>query len=302
MQRSGVVVFETQHRHRDGHVFPVEISACGIDLDGKRFAYASSRDISARKRDEADLALRSAALDVAANAIVITDGAGKIEWANHAFVTLTGYGLEEAVGRTPGELLKSGRHDRAFYQQLWNTISSGHVWHGEIVNRHKDGSCFDEEMTITPLTDASGKIAHFIAVKQDITRRKLLEEQFRQAQKMESVGRLAGGVAHDFNNMLGVILGHADWPCSRLDPASRCTRTCSRSSDAAEAVRRPDAATAHLCAPAGRRAAERGPERDRADALRMLRRMIGENIDGQVAARTRVSGRSSWTRRRSTRS
>ena len=65
-------------------------------------------------------------------------------------------------------------------------------------------------MTITPLADASGKIAHFIAVKQDITRRKLLEEQFRQVQKMESVGRLAGGVAHDFNNMLGVILGHTE--------------------------------------------------------------------------------------------
>jgi PAS domain S-box-containing protein len=288
MSGSGVVVFETQHRHRDGHVFPVEISVCGIELDGTRLAYASSRDITARKRAEADLALRSAALDVAANVIVITDGAGVIEWANHAFATVTGYAVEEAVGRTPGDLLKSGRHDRAFYQQLWNTISTGHVWHGEIVNRHKDGSLFDEEMTITPLADASGKIAHFIAVKQDITRRKLLEEQFRQVQKMESVGRLAGGVAHDFNNMLGVILGHTELALRQLNHTQPLHGDLVEIQQAAE---RSTALTRQLLTFARREVVV--PQsvdlnETVTNALRMLRRMIGEDIDVKWRPHTRL--------------
>ena len=158
-----------------------------------------------RERVEARLRLQSGALEAAANAIVITDSKGVIEWVNAAFTTFTGYSVAEAIGKTPS-LLKSGKHDEKFYQDLWNTITAGKVWHGELINRRKDGTFYTEEMTITPMKDSQGGVTHFIAVKQDITARKLLEAQFLRAQRMESVGTLAGGIAHDLNNVLGPIL------------------------------------------------------------------------------------------------
>ncbi len=164
-------------------------------------------DITERKQSEAALRLKSAALEAAANAIVITDRAGVIEWANAAFTTYTGYSAAEVIGQNP-KLLKSGKHDAAFYRALWETVRAGEVWQGELINRRKDGSLYPEDMTITPLKDERGAITHFIAVKQDITKRKTLEEQYHQAQKMEAFGQLAGGVAHDFNNMLAVIMGN----------------------------------------------------------------------------------------------
>src|SRR5437870_13289809 len=90
----------------------------------------------------------SAALEAAANGIVITDAEGTIEWVNPAFTAMTGYSLDEAVGRTP-RILKSGQHDPAFYQDLWATVLDGRVWRHEIVNRRKDGTCYHEEQTIT---------------------------------------------------------------------------------------------------------------------------------------------------------
>jgi PAS domain S-box-containing protein len=162
-------------------------------------------DITERKKAEEHLKLISSALQVAANAIVITDGNGVIEWVNNAFTTLTGYGVLEAVDKKTS-LLRSGKHDEEFYRNLWATVSAGKVWQGEMINRRKDGALYTEEMTITPIMDSQGGIAHFIAIKQDITARRLLEAQFLRAQRMESVGTLAGGIAHDLNNVLGPIL------------------------------------------------------------------------------------------------
>ena len=136
-------------------------------------------DITKSKRIEEQLLLQSAALDAAANAIVITDHNGMIRWVNQAFTLLTGYTSAEAVGRNPRELVKSDKQDAAFYKHLWNTILAGEVWHGELINRRKDGSTYIEEQTITPLRNAFGKVTHFIAVKQDITERKLADEELR---------------------------------------------------------------------------------------------------------------------------
>jgi PAS domain S-box-containing protein len=122
------------------------------------------------------------ALEAAANGIVITDNEGVIVWANDAFTTLTGYSVAEAVGKKPS-LLKSGKHERAVYKNLWDTILAGRVWHGEIINRRKDGTFYTEEMTITPLKDSLGKIAHFVAVKQDVTERKRIEQALEEAQR-----------------------------------------------------------------------------------------------------------------------
>ena len=113
-------------------------------------------------------------MEAAANAIVITDQAGTIQSVNPAFTTLTGYTAQEAVGKTP-RILKSGSHDEAFYRNLWQTVSSGQVWSGELTNRRKDGSLYSEEMMITPLRNADGVIARYIAIKQDITERKRVE-------------------------------------------------------------------------------------------------------------------------------
>src|ERR1039458_645633 len=105
---------------------------------------------------EEKLRLQSAALEAAAIAIVITDPEATILWVNSAFTTLTGYTAEEAVGQNP-RVLRSGKHDQPFYANLWNTILAGKVWHGELTNRRKDGTPYDEEMTITPVPDESGR-------------------------------------------------------------------------------------------------------------------------------------------------
>jgi len=134
--------------------------------------------------------LLDAALKSAHNGIVITDRNGVIEWANPAMLRLTGYSLEETLGQG-ASLLGSGEQDAEFYEKLWATILSGAVWHGDLVNRRKDGSYYHEEMTITPVMDDNGAINHFIAVKQDITERKQLEENLQLLATTDSLTGVA---------------------------------------------------------------------------------------------------------------
>ncbi len=126
------------------------------------------------------LRLQSAALEAADNGIIITDPDGIIQWVNPAFTRLSGYTAEEAVGQST-RILKSGKQDPSYYRQLWETIISGKVWRGELINRRKDASHYTEEMTITPVLDAEGNISHFISIKQDITARKIAEEKLQEA-------------------------------------------------------------------------------------------------------------------------
>jgi len=122
-------------------------------------------------RTDAELASLLAAIEQAAEAIVITDTHAVIRYVNPAFTKITGYLAEEAVGQNP-RMLKSGSQDPAYYKHLWDTIRAGRVWHGELVNRRKDGTFYTEEMTVTPVLDADGAIIQYIAIKQDITDRK----------------------------------------------------------------------------------------------------------------------------------
>lgn len=133
-------------------------------------------DLAARKAIEAQLRVRAAALEAAHNGIAIVARDGKIQWVNPAFTRLTGYASDEVVGKNP-RLLKSGRHDEAFYRALWGTVASGKVWEGQMVNRRKDGTLYDEEQTITPVPDASGKITHFVAIKLDVSARLAAERE-----------------------------------------------------------------------------------------------------------------------------
>lgn len=134
--------------------------------------------------------LHDAALAAAANAIFIADRQAVIQWANPAFSKLSGYTLEETVGSHISDLIKSGEQSPDFYEKLWKIILGGRVWHGEIVNRRKDGSIYHEEMTVTPVRIDSDEITHFIAVKQDISERKRVEAQIHDLAFYDALTRL----------------------------------------------------------------------------------------------------------------
>jgi len=166
---------EVHGRRQDGREVPLEISLATWKTEVGTFYTCIVRDISERKQAEERLRLQSAALESAANAILVADRQGRIIWVNPAFTRLTGYTQDEVLGQNP-RLLKSSQHDQPFYQNLWETILSGQVWHGKIINRRKDGSLYTEEQTITPVRGVGGEIDHFIAIKLDVTERKWAEE------------------------------------------------------------------------------------------------------------------------------
>jgi PAS domain S-box-containing protein len=167
------------------------------------------RDITQQRKLELEMLKLSQALRQLFDAVMITDINGNIEYVNPAFEKMTGYTLMEVIGKNP-RILKSGKHDKKFFEDMWRTIKQGKVWRGELINRRKNGELYYEEMTISPLVDSDGNITHFIAIKRDITESKLIESQIMQVQKLESIGSIAGGIAHDFNNILTSILTSLD--------------------------------------------------------------------------------------------
>ena len=118
------------------------------------------------------------AVEQSADAILISDTSGKIRYVNPAFTAMTGYSREEVAGQCPS-ILKSGRQSAEFYKELWDTIASGLVWHGELINRRKDGTLYTEEMRITPVRDSNREIVSYIAIKQDVTARRAAEDAKR---------------------------------------------------------------------------------------------------------------------------
>ena len=207
--------FEFRFRKKSGEIGTGLLSGEWIELDGKRFAVSATIDITEQKKAEESARSLVTAIEQAGETIVITDLDGTIRYCNPAFEKITGYSKEEAIGRSPN-LLKSGKHDGEFYAQMWATIQRGQVWTGRLINKKKDGSFYEEDATISPIRNESSEITGFVAVKRDVTERLQLERQFFQAQKLESIGRLAGGMAHDFNNLLTAINGYSDLLLARL--------------------------------------------------------------------------------------
>ena len=202
----------------DGNPIAVEFVSNVYLVDHSKVIQCNIRDITARKRADAERKRLLAAIEQAGEGIVMTDAQGNIEFVNPAFEQMTGYSQNEILGRNP-RILKSGNHDEPFYRDLWETISNGRTWAGRMINKRKDEKLYTEETTISPVREASGRIVNYVAVKRDITEQLRLAAQFQQAQKMEAVGLLAGGVAHDYNNMLSVIIGYAELALEKVGPA-----------------------------------------------------------------------------------
>jgi len=202
VKRSGVEVWE---RWTDRGIFDdsgelIEVQAVG-------------RNITERKLAERDIYLQNAALEAAANAISITDAEGEITWVNPSFTRLTGFSYDEVVGNKPS-VLKSGKHDDSFYKEMWDTIKAGKVWRGEIINKHKDGELYSEEMTITPVRDELGEILRFIAIKQDISQRKQAEEDLRDAREAAEEANQAksdflANMSHEIRTPMNAVIGMA---------------------------------------------------------------------------------------------
>ena len=191
-----------------------------------------------RRRAEAERASLAAAVEQTAEEILITDAEGNIQYCNPAFERLTGYSRGEVIGKNP-RFLKSDEHGDQFYRDLWATIAFGGIWAGSFTNRKKDGSLYHAEGTISPIHDASGNLSGFVSATRDVTGRLRMEDQLRQAQKMEGIGRLAGGVAHDFNNLLTVIAGYSGLLEEKLsgdDPRLEYARQITRASGQATSL------------------------------------------------------------------
>ncbi len=235
-------------------------------------------DITKRKQDEANLKRLQVAIEQAGEVVVITDAEGIIQYTNPAFERSTGYTLEEAHLQNP-RLLKSGLQDEAFYKNLWETISSGHTWTGRMVNKSKNGSLYTEEATISPVFNAERQIINYVAIKRDITAQLKLEEQYLQAQKMESVGRLTGGVAHDFNNILAVIIGYTEIAMEQVNPDEKLHSDLEKIHEAAN--RSADIIRQLLAFSRKQTIAPKVIDLNDAieGMLKMLRHLIGEDID-----------------------
>jgi two-component system, cell cycle sensor histidine kinase and response regulator CckA len=172
---------------------------------------ALARNCKERQRQSTEDLLRKLrhTVEQSPDLVMITNRSGVLEYVNSAFETVTGYSREEVVGETLG-ILKSEQQAGELYEEMWDTVVSGNVFHGIVLNRKKNGENFILEKTITPLRNSEGELTHFISTGRDITTQRRLELQLQQAQKMDGIGRLAGGVAHDFNNLLMVISAYAE--------------------------------------------------------------------------------------------
>jgi PAS domain S-box-containing protein len=180
-------------------------------------------DISDRVMQEQEIKKLQLAIEQIPLSIVITNAEGIIEYVNPYFSELTGYSAEEAKGNNP-RILNAGKLEPAFYKALWKSIAAGKDWEGEFINKKKDGTLYWESATICPIRDHRGNISHYVGIKVDITEEKLRQEEqsamqdkLRHQKKLESIGVLAGGVAHEINNPLMGIINYAQLIQDRLE-------------------------------------------------------------------------------------
>lgn len=196
-------------KNKDNEKIPVQIQIDTALIGTRKVAQVMFYNMSNRFKMEEGRRLLATAVEQAAESVIITDIFGNIQYVNPAFEEVSGYSYPEVLGKNP-RLLQSGETPPYQYKLMWAEIAKGHVWRGTFTNKKKNGALYKEEATITPVRDNNGHIINYVAVKRDITQHLILENQIRQSQKMQAIGTLAGGVAHDFNNILTAILGYAE--------------------------------------------------------------------------------------------
>ena len=198
---------ERRMRAKDGSLRVVELSARPQPNGTRQLTF---RDVTARVVAEAEVRRMAAAIEAADDLVRIDDAAGVIQYVNPGFERATGYTADEAIGKTGASLLRSGLQPPAIYAELDAALAEGRPWQGRVDSRRKDGTTFKQDLRISPLRDPQGRTIGLVEVGRDVDHEVKLEEQLRQAAKMEAIGHLAGGVAHDFNNILTAIRGYAE--------------------------------------------------------------------------------------------
>ena len=166
--------------------------------------FITGRDISGSKQRELDLLRFSNVVHYTVNPIQITDAQGRMIYVNPAFERATGYAKEELIGHNPS-VISSKKYTKEFWERVWATISAGKVWNGEIENRRKDGQPLYTQLLISPIIEGDGKVVGYLGSHRDMTEQKALEQQLMHSQKMESIGTLAAGIAHEVGNPLTSI-------------------------------------------------------------------------------------------------
>ena len=209
-----VPLIEEKFVRLDGTVIDVEVTSRPVKVGGETLVLSVFHDLTERKRAQERLLQLSRAVEQSPASIVITDANGSIEYANPKFTQITGYTLEEALGQNP-RILRAGEARPEFYKNLWDTITSGRQWHGEFLNRKKNGDLFWEAASISPVMDQSGKITHYVAVKEDITERKQAEADLQQyagelQARNEELDAFSHTVAHDLKEPIGIIASYTD--------------------------------------------------------------------------------------------
>lgn len=263
-----------------GHAIALELSAELIDFNGIECLLCLTQDITERRRAEERLRLQQRAIDAASEGILIADAQHAdlpLVFVNRAFEQVTGYHASEVLGRNC-RFLQGPDTDPHVVAELRAALVEGRPVTAEILNYRKDGEPFWNLLSITPVRDADGRITHFVGVQRDVTERKLFAEQLRQSQKMEAIGRLAGGVAHDFNNILTIMLGNTEIALEDLQEARDCRPLLQ---EVMQAGQRAAGLTRQLLAFSRRQVFEpRVLDLNVVvrDAERLLRRLIGEDI------------------------
>ena len=230
IKSEGSLTFESVHQRKDGSTFPVEVTATFFVFDAAEYIFAFVKDVTQRKQAEEEvrelteglerrvearteeLRKLSEAVEHSPVTVMITDKTGTIEYVNPTFSGVTGYTAKEAIGQNP-RFLQSGHLPRSFYQDLWDTILSGKTWQGEFLNRKKNGDEFWESTSISAIKNDDGEITHFVAVKQDVTARKHMEEELRQnVEELERFNKQAIGreikmirLKEEINALLGEL-------------------------------------------------------------------------------------------------
>jgi PAS domain S-box-containing protein len=195
---------EVRFKAKDGKVIDALLFIRKIRGLGKDFLYVIGRDVSEAKKKELDLLRFSNVVHYTVNPIQITDSQGRMVYVNPAFEKITGFSKDELIGQNPN-IISSRKYSKDFWQRSWEQINAGKVWTGEIENRRKDGRAFFTQLVISPIIDGDGKVVGFLGAHRDITDQKQLEQQLMHSQKMESIGTLAAGIAHEVGNPLASI-------------------------------------------------------------------------------------------------